>query len=364
MSNTPASSSHGGDKLPMATIVAGEGGAPHKVYVANGERVQCPHADCACDFKNVGSLRNHLLRQHNAEPKLVSITQGNPLYNSRPSTVLTTKSGKEQMEPRALQAPKADTATGPHIFRELMVGLTPVKQIRELLSSCRITPDNRVSIIDAFVKITGCSHEAATLMWHRISKKLVEESTFTAENMFESYKFAGQGQRNTPVATIPKLISLCSHLPGETGAYIISRNAILAARACAGDSDLEDAIRHRGKSISVLEQELLLGDLPSTKKAVQDREERKKQDNTQRHLQYNVQELRKIAESMSPEMEFTDVQLKIYWELSNSDQNQFAVHIQSFIKKFIDAAHVAQEERKPSHDDDEQQFRKRPRIQQ
>ena len=352
-------------QLPMATIVAGEGGAPHLVYVADGERVLCPHAGCACDFKNVGSLRNHILHQHNAEPKLVSITQGNPSYKSRPSAVLTTTITKDKMEPRALQELKADTTTDPHIFRELMVGLTPLKQLRELLSCCRITPDNRVSIIDAFVKITGCSHEAATLTWHRISKKLVE-STFTAKNMFDRYKFAGSGQRKTPVATIPNLITICSHLPGETGACINTRNAILAARAFAGDSDLADAIHHRGKSMSALEQELLMGDLPSTNKVHREREERKKQE--KKLFECNMQELREIVEAMSPEMEFTDTQLKIHWEIANSDRIQFATHIRSVIKKFFET-HAAEnypnvmQDRSRFHEDDSNS-KKRPRIQQ
>ena len=357
--------------LPMATIVAGEGGAPHKVFVANGERVPCPHAGCACDFKNVGSLRNHILHQHNAEPKLVSVKPDHHMYKFRPSAVHNkprTRGKEEVPEQQAGPEIAPREAVGvhrvlagstgnkdeeiesddPEISRELMVGMSSLEQLRALFLDCRITSDHRVSVVDAIMKLTGCSYDAAIKIWSRICDKIRPDNI--TSKIFETHIFPGPTQRNTPVATIPNLRVIGSYLPGKIGAYIRTRNAKLAARVDAGDSDLQDAIQRRGKNILASAQEVLLGDLPSTEQAQQAREERKQQENGAPRIECNIEELREIAQAMSPAMKFTDVQLKLNWEISKSDRIEFANQMMSFIKKYFETAEAATRYKKAQHE--------------
>ena len=348
-----AGTSHGGHKLPMAIIVAGEDGAPHTVYVADHERVPCPHESCACDFKNVGSLRNHILHQHNAEPKLVSVKPDHHMYKFRPSE--NEQQAGPEIAPREAVGVHRVLAgsTGnkdeeiqdddPEISRELMVGMASIEQLRAFLSCCRVTPNHRFSVLDAIMKVTGCSYDAARQAWHRILQ-------CDAAKIFETHQFPGERQRKTPVATIPNLLRIFSDLPGKIGAYIRTRNVKLAARADAGDSDLRDAIHRRGENISASDQEVLMGDLPSTEQAQQAREERKQQENGAPRLECNIEELREIAEAMSPAMEFTDVQLKLNWEISKSDRIEFVTQMMSFIKKFFETAEAAAKYQKAQHE--------------
>ena len=294
------------------------------------------------------------------------------MYKFRPSENKPRTRGKDEVEPEQQAGPEIAPreavgvhrvlagSTGnkdeeiesddPEISRELMVGMASIEELRAFLSGCRVTPNHRFSVIDSIMKVTGCSYDAAKDTWHRIFQKLSRRNSTSASGIFETYKFSGQGQNNTPVATIPNLLRIFSRIPGKVGEYIRSKNDYLAARANAGDSDLRDAIHRRGENISASAQEVLMGDLPSTKQAQQDREERKQQENGAPRLECNIEELREIAQALSPAMKFTDVQLKLNWEISKSDRIEFVTQMMSFIKKFFETAEAAEKYQKAQHE--------------
>lgn len=60
----------------------------------------------------------------------------------------------------------------------------------------RITPDQRISVYDVLVAFTGQSIKAIHKSWYRINQQHPE-----VEALCQYYKFPGQGQRETPVAT-------------------------------------------------------------------------------------------------------------------------------------------------------------------
>ena len=63
---------------------------------------------------------------------------------------------------------------------------------------CRITPDGRISVIDAILHVKGSSRDAAGNVWSKISSPVEFARTGIS---VEYHQFPGARQRKTPVAT-------------------------------------------------------------------------------------------------------------------------------------------------------------------
>ena len=75
-------------------------------------------------------------------------------------------------------------------------------------SECRRTPDGRISFIDGIAKFNGCSKKVASNTYKRFANADLNIAVGL-------WKFAGQGERDTPVGTVADLVKFCLQLCGE-----------------------------------------------------------------------------------------------------------------------------------------------------
>ena len=79
---------------------------------------------------------------------------------------------------------------------------------------CRITPDNKISVYDVFVKITGGTAKQARKYFENIIK---HPKNGSLKISIETYQFEGEGFQKTPVAEYHIILRLLALLPKKFG---------------------------------------------------------------------------------------------------------------------------------------------------
>jgi hypothetical protein len=229
------------------------------LFTTSLKNVPCPGKGCNCEgkpYKNIGSLRHHYHKFHADEPKLLIVLPADrERWARRPAAQELSgaeqkeeedegeEEGEEEDEGEEEEATAesrsageicedARRATELRISLDLMVGMMSESQMRAFFKGCRITSESEISIIDAIMKVNGCSADHAG----KILRRILENKK--TDHLLKSVKFEGQGQRPTPVATFPTLIEVLSLIPGPEGAYIRSKQAAIVTRALTGDTSL------------------------------------------------------------------------------------------------------------------------------
>jgi hypothetical protein len=202
-----------------------------------------------------------------------------------------------------------------------MVGMMTLVQMKEFFKCCRTTLDNLISIIDAIMKLKGCSRDQAGKIFRRIQTN----SSDNFVRCFQKVRFPGSAQSKTPVTDFTTLIRILALVPGPEGAAIRSQQANLAARANAGDADLRDAIEARGEALSAADQTALLQNQPSSEKAAVEREAKAEAEAEAKlpRIACDPTYLRELVEMQAPGMSQTDRQLEIRWEMCGEDRVAF-----------------------------------------
>ena len=170
------------------------------------------------------------------------------------------KADRQLASKRAHNASKSDatiTATTGDVFEgSLFTSVT-----EQDFKGCRITPDKRISVYDAFGAITGKTPKQVRKLFDNI------QSRRATSELVSHYKFNGKGQTETPVANFNTIIRLCALLPKKFGRQFRDEQADLQARAIAGDHDLETTLQAQREKLSAATQEVLLQGLKSSNRA-------------------------------------------------------------------------------------------------
>ena len=123
---------------------------------------------------------------------------------------------------------------------------------------CRITPDGKISVIDAIMQFRGISKEK--------SQDVYNKEVSNKNATLPKYKFSGQGARETPVAAFSELLQILSQLPGEAAKKLRAEQAEITSRAAAGDVELEEAISERRETVDPRVAELAMVGIPERRK--------------------------------------------------------------------------------------------------
>jgi hypothetical protein len=126
-----------------------------------------------------------------------------------------------------------------------------VKQVLERIRFDRQT--KRGSVLDVVQLVTKCSQVSASRVFQRLSE---HHPDLLASRVH--FKFPGQGQRPTPVATVMTLCEIAWLLPGKNAAVFRREGASTLCRALGGDLTLIEEIRARHGDIGAEEQAILL----------------------------------------------------------------------------------------------------------
>ena len=113
-----------------------------------------------------------------------------------------------------------------------------VLTVHQVLEKIRFDRESkRGSVLDVVQLVTKCSPGHASQAFQRLCERHADIHTAR-----EDHKFLGQGQRPTPVASLPDLVKLIMLLPGK-GASNWRRNAAeVLCRALGGDPELINEI--------------------------------------------------------------------------------------------------------------------------
>lgn len=109
----------------------------------------------------------------------------------------------------------------------------------------------KISVIDTICGISGKPPTVARTMWGRI-KDLCPE----IGDKVDMFKFPGQGQRETPVATINNLVYIIGKIPGGVAQRLAQASAETLTRYLGGDKTLADEVH----DIAALQAELAVSD--------------------------------------------------------------------------------------------------------
>lgn len=125
----------------------------------------------------------------------------------------------------------------------------------DILRRIRYDPlTKKGSVLDVIQLITGSSQKYASLSLQRLQEQFPEVSTKCG-----NLKFAGPGQRFTPVAHLKDLIEIAWLCPGKHATEFRRTGAATLCRALGGDLSLVDEIEARHADVGgTAEQEALL----------------------------------------------------------------------------------------------------------
>ena len=135
--------------------------------------------------------------------------------------------------------------------RQKSMATLTVKQVLEQIRFDRET--KRGSVLDVVQLVTQCSQDNASKVFQRLS----EHHPYLRASRVD-FKFPGQGQRPTPVATVMTLCEIAWLLPGKNAAMFRREGASTLCRALGGDLTLIEEIRARHGDISPEEQAIML----------------------------------------------------------------------------------------------------------
>jgi hypothetical protein len=145
----------------------------------------------------------------------------------------------------------------------------------DCFKECRITPDGRISVIDAISMFREISNIAASECWREIQKRVNPDhfgNTFSGGKSPDhsghtgKFRFEGFNQRTTQVRTFKDMLQILSQLPGPKAKDLRAQQANLSARLMAGDRDLEDALAIQRAKLPVEFRAVLMNGLTSSVK--------------------------------------------------------------------------------------------------
>ena len=110
--------------------------------------------------------------------------------------------------------------------------------INDFNGQVRITPKGLISIYDAIGFTTG--HGNPRQVWNDLTARFPEVVQKT-----DNFQFQGQGQRETPVATLQVFLEILVTLPGPIAATVRAKSIDTMIRAMKGDLSLVEEILER-----------------------------------------------------------------------------------------------------------------------
>jgi len=127
------------------------------------------------------------------------------------------------------------TSTEPEIDRSAN-GL-PIR-IEDFNGEVRFTDDGRIAVYDGITFATG--HKNPRQVWSELEEKFPE-----VVRKSDNFQFPGQGQRETPVATLQVFLEILTILPGRLSATVREESVRTLIRAMNGDASLVEEILNR-----------------------------------------------------------------------------------------------------------------------
>jgi len=106
------------------------------------------------------------------------------------------------------------------------------------------------SVYDAVVALAGCAAKNAVVVFKRLAERYPEVTT-TCSN----FKFAGQGQRETPVANAKTLVQIILLLPGEVAAKVRTQASRVFVDFLGGNAALVEEILQNRQMQELLQRE-------------------------------------------------------------------------------------------------------------
>jgi 5-methylcytosine-specific restriction endonuclease McrA len=206
--------------------------------------------------------------------------------------------------------------------------------IQQLSDNCRMSPEGCFSIIDTVMFLQNCLRKVASDTWYGMKSRNPrfnrnEPSLPMESKLVEYYKF--DGDLITPVATFYNLLQIMSLLPGPTGDDIRKNQADLAARASAGDHDLEAALSERRDELGANGQSILLNGLSNSESARNKRQiDEEAEYPLPKRLKYTDEQLLEVAVAMCPEVKLYAVVVNAVWNTMKDDMMAFISWVQEF----------------------------------
>jgi hypothetical protein len=216
------------------------------------------------------------------------------------------------------------------------VAAMPLMKVSEvdLKGVCRVTPDGRLSVYDAFAHRDGSSTRNAAKRF----KRFVETATLTfgaapifgtgansvneGPKPFQTFRFGSEPP--TPVAYFHEIMQLFALIPGPGAAAYRAQQAELSTRAMAGDLDLERAVHDRRAALPASAQQVMLAGLESSEDAKRMRAEQfeSEQRAQKPRLVYTGEQLVNLVKGLSSVEPDPDL-LSEMWEECNGMRTAF-----------------------------------------
>ena len=129
--------------------------------------------------------------------------------------------------------------------------LTLWDEVDDLFKGAKIryTTDEpvKISVFDIIKVVTGIQNP-------RDNYAHLQQTNAEFVGRFYKYHFSGQGERPTPVCTVPQMIELINILPGQRAARFRQAGAKVLVRVLGGDETLVDEIRENATRITESQQ--------------------------------------------------------------------------------------------------------------
>ena len=120
---------------------------------------------------------------------------------------------------------------------DLMMALSALtsESVRQIRKTAEDPP--RVSVLDVISAVTGLDSSNASTVYTRLREQFPEVGTECS-----LFKFAGRGQRNTPITCVKGAVTLVMLLPGRAAANVRKQAASTLVRYLGGDLSMVDEL--------------------------------------------------------------------------------------------------------------------------
>ena len=126
--------------------------------------------------------------------------------------------------------------------------------VDQILGRIRLDPDTRKgSVLDVIQLVTGCTQNNSPVLLERIKKAFPDVTTKCSD-----FKFAGKGQRLTPVAPVPVLVEIAWLCQGKNAREFRRAGVRTLCRALGGDLSLVDEITARHREVAGSDEQATL----------------------------------------------------------------------------------------------------------